>query len=191
MKHVENLTKDSKDLDVIIRGTVTGKNFSSEEGVIYQIESICGDCFEANEKCVYTDVTKPVEVHQYVADWYERNKNNFDYNLWNYIIDWDYKKEDEFKKWLNNSNKAFQTLVNMHQFGYKIKKEKKYIVKFKNVMKDSSFLKYDSIVGKWYFGMKSDSIAVHLYHTKEELEAGGFGGVFDNPMFEVKEKNND
>ena len=67
----------------------------------------------------------------------------------------------------------------------------KYLVKCKNVMKDSSFLKYDSIVGRWYFGMKSDSIEIHLYHTKEELEAGGFGGVFDNPMFEVVEEENE
>lgn len=28
---------------------------------------------------------------------------------------------------------------------------------------------------------------IHLYHTKEELEVGGFGEVFGNPMFEVKE----
>lgn len=131
------------------------------------------------------------EVPQYVADWYEENKGNLDYNLWNYIMDWEDAEEDSFKRWVNNSKDAFQTIINMHQFGYKIKEEKKYLVKFKNVIKDSSFLKYDSIVGKWYFGMKSDSIAVHLYHTKEELEAGGFGGVFDNPMFEVKEKNND
>ena len=54
-------------------------------------------------------------------------------------------------------------------------------------MKDLSFLKYDSILGRWYFGMKSDSIEIHLYHTKEELEVGGFGEVFGNPMFEVKE----
>lgn len=39
--------------------------------------------------------------------------------------------------------------------------------------------------------MKSDSIEIHLYHTKEELEAGGFGGVFGNPLFEVEEKNNE
>lgn len=129
---------------------------------------------------------KPV-VKQFVADWYEENKINLDYNLWNYIMDWDFTKEDDFKKWLNSSREAFQTIINMHQFGYKIKKEKKYKVKFKNVVKDSSYLKYDGVVGKWYFGMKSNSIAIRLYHTKEELEAGGFGGVFDNPMFEIEE----
>lgn len=130
-------------------------------------------------------------VPQYVIDWYEENKDNLDYNLWNYIMDWEDAEEDEFKRWVNNSKDAFQTIINMHQFGYKVKEEKKYLVKCKNVMKDSSFLKYDSIVGRWYFDMKSGSIEIHLYHTKEELEAGGFGGVFDNPMFEVEEESND
>lgn len=131
------------------------------------------------------------EVPQYVIDWYEENKGNLDYNLWNYIMDWEDIEEDNFKRWVNSSKDAFQTIINMHQFGYKIKDEKKYKVKFKNVVKDSSCLKYDGVVGKWYFGMENDSIAIHLYHTKEELEAGGFGGVFDNPMFEVVEVEDD
>lgn len=131
------------------------------------------------------------EVPQYVADWYEENKKNLDYNIWNYIMDWEDTEEDNFKRWVNSSKDAFQTIINMHQFGYKIKDEKKYKVKFKNVVKDSSCLKYDGVVGKWYFGMENDSIAIRLYHTKEELEAGGFGGVFDNPMFEVVEVEDD
>lgn len=127
------------------------------------------------------------EVPQYVIDWYEENKGNLDYNLWNYIMDWEDTEEDSFKIWVNNSKDAFQTIINMHQFGYKIKREKKYKVKFKNVVKDSSCLKYDGVVGKWYFGMESDSIAIHLYHTKEEIEEAGFGEVFNSPLFEVEE----
>ena len=127
------------------------------------------------------------EVPQYVADWYEENKVNLDYNLWNYIMDWEDTEEDSFKRWVNSSKDAFQTIINMHQFGYKIKEEKKYKVKFKNVVKDSSCLKYDGVVGKWYFGMENDSIAIRLYHTKEELESGGLGEVFNSPLFEVEE----
>ena len=127
------------------------------------------------------------EVPQYVIDWYEENKGNLDYNLWNYIMDWEDTEEDSFKRWVNNSKEAFQTIINMHQFGYKIKKDKKYKVKFNNVVKDSSFLKYDCVVGKWYFGMESDSIAIRLYHTLKELEDAGFGEVFNSKMFEVKE----
>lgn len=69
------------------------------------------------------------EVPQYVIDWYEENKGNLDYNLWNYIMDWEDTEEDSFKRWVNNSKDAFQTIINMNQFGYKNKEEKKYLVK--------------------------------------------------------------
>lgn len=150
------------------------KNYVSYDDVLNLVEQL----YEQQE---------PV-VKKFVADWYESNKGNLDYNLWNYIMDWDYTKEDDFKKWLNSSREAFQTIINMHQFGYKVEEEKKYLVKFKNIVKDSSCLKYDCVVGKWYFGMESASTAIRLYHTKEELEAGGFNEVFYNSMFEIVEE---
>lgn len=127
------------------------------------------------------------EVPQYVADWYEENKGNLDYILWNYIMDWEDTEEDNFKRWVNNSKDAFQTIINMHQFGYKLKEEKKYLVKFKNITKDSSFLKYDGVVGKWYFGMYGESTAIMLHHTKEELISGGFEWIFSCEGVEVEE----
>lgn len=127
------------------------------------------------------------EVPAYVAEWYEDNKGNLDYNLWNYIMNWDEQEPDKFLRWFNSSNKAFKTIVNMHQFGYKVKEDKRYKVKFENVVKDSSFLKYDSIVGRWYFGFNQESSTARLYHTKGELESGGFGEVFNSPLFEVEE----
>lgn len=187
MEHVENLTKDSKNLDVIVKGTVTGKSVNSLDEVLYQIETPWGDCFEANEKCVYTDVTKPVEVHQYVADWYENNKDNLDYNLWNYIIDWDQHEPCEFIKWFNRSSEAFQTIVNMHQFGYKVKEKKKYTVKMAGLCNNLSYLNYDSIDNEWYFNDANNGLTVRTYHTKKQLEEGGFGEVFGNPAFEVTE----
>ena len=68
------------------------------------------------------------EVPQYVIDWYEENKDNLDYNLWNYIMEWEDTEEDSFKRWVNNSKDAFQTIINMHQFGYKIKEEKSILL---------------------------------------------------------------
>lgn len=120
MEHVKNLNKYSENLDVIIKGTVTGKTVNRKDEVLYQIETPCGDCFEADECCVYHDVTKPMEVPQCVIDWYEENKDNLDYNLWNFIMDWDYHKSSGFREWLDSSKDAFQTIVNMHQFGYKV-----------------------------------------------------------------------
>ena len=118
------------------------------------------------------------EVPQYVIDWYEENKGNLDYNLWNYIMDWEDTEEDSFKRWVNNSKDAFQTIINMNQFGYKNKEEKKYLVK---LIQGGQYLHTDHL-GETYFTAFSQS-----NYTKEELEVGGFGEVFGNPMFEVKE----
>lgn len=38
-------------------------------------------------------------------------------------MDWEDTEEDSFKRWVNNSKDAFQTIINMHQFGYKILEE--------------------------------------------------------------------
>lgn len=187
MEHVRNLSKDSENLDVIVKGTVTGKSMNSQDEVLYQIGTPCGDCFEAEECCVYFDVTKHVEVPQCVADWYEENKDNLDYNLWNFIMDWDEQEPSEFKKWIDECNKAFKTIVNMHQFGYKVKKEKKYLVKMKGVVHGTKVLKHNIRADTWYMGIAQESIDLKAFHTKEELEDAGFSGVFDNPMFEVKE----
>lgn len=67
MKHVNNLTHNSKDLDVIVKGKITGKSISTEDKVLYKIETDEFDKFEADECCVYHDVTKPVVVKQFVA----------------------------------------------------------------------------------------------------------------------------
>ena len=77
------------------------------------------------------DEPEKVKVPQFVADWYERNENDLDYKIWDYIYNWEDQEESEFKNWFNCSKKAFQTLVNMHQFGYKVEEEKRYLVKIK------------------------------------------------------------
>lgn len=190
MKHVDNLTGNSKDIDVIVKGKITGMSISTEDKVLYKIETDEFDKFEADECCVYHDVTKPVVVEQFVADWYEKYKGNLEYNIWDWMryIDEPEKLENiEFTKWLGNSeNNPVETLVSMKLFGYEVK-EKKYIIKLKNVKKGSESFKFDRVVGKWYFGMESDSIATRLYHTRKELEDAGFGDVFNSQLFEVEE----
>lgn len=118
------------------------------------------------------------EVPQYVADWYEENKGNLDYNLWDYIMDWEDTEEDSFKRWVNNSNKAFQTIINMHQFGYKIKEEKKYLVK---LIQGGQYLHTDHS-GETYFTAFSQS-----NYTKNKLEELNLEWVFDCPGIKLEE----
>lgn len=118
------------------------------------------------------------EVPQYVADWYEENKGNLDYNLWNYIMDWEDTEEDSFKRWVNNSKDAFQTIINMHQFGYKIKEEKKYLVK---LIQGGQYLHTDHS-GETYFTAFSQS-----NYTKNKLEELNLEWVFDCPGIKLEE----
>lgn len=127
------------------------------------------------------------EVPQCVIDWYEENKGSLDYSLWNFIMDWDYHKNSDFKEWLNSNNNAFQTLVNMHQFGYKIKTEKRYSVKIKGVVTNSKSLKHNTNLDKWYMGRLDEFEDVKTYHTKEDLIEGGFEWVFSCEGVEVDE----
>ena len=126
------------------------------------------------------DEPQPVKVPQFVADWYERNENDLDYNIWDYIYNWEDQEESEFKNWFNCSKKAFQTLVNMHQFGYEVDEEKRYLVKIK--------------ASGQYIMNNPDENAVFFYSsraysklTRKQLEEAGFGWVFDCPGIEIEE----
>ena len=189
MKHVKNLAYNSDNLDVIVKGKVTGNRISTEDKVLYQIETDEFDKFEADERCVYHDVTKPVVVKQFVADWYENNKDNFDYNIWKYLTYWEEQETSDFKDWITRNNNIFQILVNMHQFGYEVEKtkEKRYIVRIKSIRENSNCLNFNRDQGYWLFADDANGYAYVVYHTKRELEDAGFGGVFYNPLFEIEE----
>lgn len=133
---------------------------------------------------------KPV-VPQFVADWYEENKDDFETNLFNTIglVIRDFEDGDlsAFEEWILDKHKApFQTLVNMHQFGYEVEKEKRYLVKMKNLRALFCYLAYIPDEGYWSL-MASGGESIIIKHTRKELEEAGFGEVFDSPLFEVEE----
>lgn len=129
---------------------------------------------------------KPV-VPQYVADWYEGNKEDFDYEIWNYIVEWDDQNYDDFKKWFNREDKRFRTLVNMHQFGYEVEKETRYTVRIKGIGGYSKYLNQDTNTQRWLFASKTELERFRANHTRKELEDADFGWVFSCPGVEVKE----
>ena len=129
---------------------------------------------------------KPV-VSQVVADWYEGNKECFDYRLWDYIKNWDYQSSSDFKSWIDNRKNAFQTLVNMHQFGYEVEKEPRYTVRVKGIDGYSKYLNKDLKSQRWFFASKTELERFRTHHTRKELEANGFGWVFNCEGIEIKE----
>lgn len=137
---------------------------------------------------VITDLNKPKPVvPQYVADWYEDIKEDFENKLFGYIRNFHiYKSRGEskdFNFWFDNNKNAIQILVNMNQFGYEVEKETEYEVLLK---KTPQILLYDEKNEEYYFAVHR-AIFSREYHTRKELEEGGFGWVFDCDGVEVKE----
>lgn len=134
---------------------------------------------------------KPV-VLQFVADWYEANKDDFETALYQEVCKSEENYEEggltDFQEWLiKRKNKTFQTLVNMHQFGYEVEKEHRYTVEFKGIDDNYKFLNYGTSFKDWTFDDGKGAKGVRVAHTRKELEEADFGWVFDCPGVEVKE----
>jgi hypothetical protein len=125
---------------------------------------------------------KPV-VPQFVADWYEENKNDFEYNLYRLCIDFYGRKlHEDLHEWFKfDKNKPIETLILMHKFGYEVEKEKLYIAKNKIT---NSYLGKN---GGWsHYGRAcSPEIIKHSKSTWRSL------GVWDNDLYEITEVKDD
>ena len=135
------------------------------------------------------DEPQKVKVKQFVADWYEENKDDFELNLWLFLTEFDEENIDMSEKfgiWLGDeANNPIQTLVNMHQFGYEVE-EKRYLVKIKGNIKEN-VLVYGELLERYFF-TKSLSLDNAIYsHTRKELDDADFGWVFDCPGIEIEE----
>lgn len=138
---------------------------------------------------VRQELNKPV-VKQFVADWYEEHKDDFEYNVWDWISSKDEpeKIQSEFAFWVNDvENNPIQTLVNMHQFGYEVEKEKRYYVRFKNMeSNDFNYLNFIKFQHAWVLSSIKLDKKFRTEHTKKQLEEAGFGWVFNCPGIEIE-----
>ena len=126
---------------------------------------------------------KKVKVKKFVADWYEEHKDEFEYNVWDWLSSKSElgKIDSKFAFWLNDvDNKPIQTLVNMHQFGYEVDEEKGYLVKIK--------------ASGQYIMKNPDENVIFFYSkraysklTRKELEEAGYGWVFNCEGIEIEE----
>ena len=138
------------------------------------------------------DEPQKVVVPQFVADWYEENKDVFEANLYrcayNIPSAFDSAKLNEFERWfLTAGTKPFQTLVNMHQFGYEVEKEKRYLVKAKGLCDNHETLNCEKHSKEWLFSSQEENSAYKTKHTRKELEEANFGWGFDCEGIEIEE----
>ena len=132
-----------------------------------------------------------VVVPQFVADWYEENKDDFEFNVWDWIAfrnEPEKLENKEFNNWINDGEgNPIQTLINMHQFGYEVEKEKRYKVVMPNVSSSGGVLTRIKHDDSWIWIDTLGTIVEGRTHTRKELEEAGFGWVFDCPGIEIEE----
>ena len=125
---------------------------------------------------------KPV-VPQFVADWIEKNRGslfglNYD-SVSSEIYDWVYEEEEEE----GNLKKLHLACA----IGYTVEKEKRYLVKIKEISSNMCYLK--RVANKWIIAGIDEYpyMNIHTKHTRKELEEAGFGWVFDCEGIEIEE----
>lgn len=180
--------------NVVLRGTIKGVTYE-EYGFPHYLVTLPNGCETEFpkpyiENLQQLDKPEKVKVPQFVANWYEKNKDDFEFNVWDWIAfrnEPEKLENKEFNDWINDGEGTpIQILVNMHQFGYEVEKEKRYLVSMPNTSnhkghtqilceKDNNFF----WCGEW-----------HPFRTKftyRDLEEAGFEWVCSCPGIEVKE----
>ena len=121
---------------------------------------------------------KPV-VPQFVADWYEEHKDNFEYSV-QCLCAQGCEPVRQIDIWFDNDdNKPIVTLVKMKLFGYEVEKEKLYLASFRDT---NQYLGWNEELGEWF--MSCSPFTSGVEQTQETWEGVG---IWNNPAFEIKE----
>ena len=167
--------------NVVLRGTVKGVTYG-KHGFPHYLVTLPNRCETEFPKQYIEDLQQlnepqPVKVPQCVVDWYLLHFHDFNNSIVNLCI----RREDsidnnDFLKWISNTKDFIQILVNMHQFGYEVEKESKYIVKVKATGQclGKYYINNEILSPRFiYTGRHADSF------TRKELEEADFSWVFD------------
>ena len=118
------------------------------------------------------------KVPQFVADWYEEHKDNFDYSVQCLCVQ-GRKPLRQIDIWFDNDdNKPIVTLVKMKLFGYEVEKEKLYFASFRDT---NQYLGWNEKLGEWF--MSCSPFTSGVEQTQETWEGVG---IWNNPAFEIK-----
>ena len=142
------------------------------------------------------ELNKPV-IPQLVADWYEDVVDEFYIVLERLVLNYRNNTNMPICKWFLETEDALKILINMHQFGYEVEKEKKYKITLLNRNDGDLYLvnqnadladKYGHFSPVVLLFTKSTNFSEQCYKlTKKDVVANDFGWVFDCPGVEVEE----
>jgi len=157
------------DIVELSEGWVSPETFELEENTVKQL-------FNENKQLKFQlEKQQPEipEVPQFVADWYEKNKERLEIAVWDYICDFEHQEKDEFHEFMKRvTTKPIETIFSMKN-GYTVAKEKRFYLKHKSVLifdPDSD----DSDVDELY--LASDGNFVPYQHlakifTQQEIDS--------------------
>lgn len=115
---------------------------------------------------------KPV-VPQFVAEWYEKNKDDLAWSLYSLCVDF-YKRElqDDLHNWFKyDDNKPIETLVKMRLYGYEVER-------YKVALKSNRF----------GIGVHQEDGSMKTIFTREELAKYGFNNLDEYTVTEVEDE---
>ena len=149
-----------------------------------------------------SNFTDMVDIHNLISDLKKINESQKvtvpqfvgDYIKYAIENDWDFQflfkriedeEDEELMRWVYHERNQ-ETLAAAWINGYEVKKEKRYLVKMKNLRALFCYLAYIPDEGYWTY-MASGGKSIVTKHTRKQLEEAGFGWVFDCEGMEVEE----
>ena len=139
------------------------------------------------------DEPQKVKVPQFVADWIEYFKkcsgtlygSTAPYSYYGRAITDDFEGDViEVLEWIRNNSEVY---ARAWLDGYEVEKEKRYLVKVKGICEKNETLNCEKHSKEWLFSNSQENSLYRTKHTRKELEAAGFGWVFDCEGIEIEE----
>ena len=106
---------------------------------------------------------------------------------------WGYYLRDKNDEELKDLSEGFRELENRKRLiraildGYKVEKEKRYLVKVKGFNDYGCYLNKGSLSKEYFLESKTEIGGCRTKHTRKQLEEDGFGWVFDCEGIEIEE----
>lgn len=147
------------------------------------IQLVSGETVSIDENFIYKSIEQEkVTIPQDVADWIEYCKVR-KITLAHALYRSEEAKNKSVYRWIVESLDHQETFALAWIFGYKIDKEKRYIV----TLKSSGQKLYYHTEDEDYIFSSYDGVFYSEYHTKTDLEENDMSWVFDCPGLDVKE----
>lgn len=147
------------------------------------IQLVSGETVSIDENFIYKSIEQEkVTIPQVVADWIEYCKVR-EITLAYALYRSEEAKNKSVYRWIFESSGHQETFALAWIFGYKLEKEKRYIV----TLKSSGQKLYYHTEDEDYIFSSYDGVFYSGYHTKTDLEENGMSWIFDCEGVEVQE----